>query len=72
MKVMLIGIVMGMFAVSGCSMLQDYVMKAAMDNADRIAKLGDLYCEETDAAQRLELRAEITKLREGKNMIIEC
>ena len=72
MKLLYVSGLAGLLLLAGCSALQEYVMKSAMDNADKIARLGDLYCEETDAAQRLDLRAEITRLREGKNMIIEC
>ena len=62
----------GLLPLAGCTMIEERLMKAAVDNADKIAKFADLYCKEVDVAKRVELRAAIAKLRDGNNVIIEC
>ena len=61
-----------MLMLSACTMVEERMMQTAVDNAEKIAKFADLYCEEVDEAKRLELRVAIADLRGGKEVAITC
>ena len=72
MKLFYVAALAMLLPLTSCTMVEERFMKAAVDNADKIAKFADLYCKEVDVAKRIELRGAIAKLRGGNNVIIEC